>query len=489
MAKKGNKKSDAFSGFKRDKKKLKAPMTAVFEKSSVPMEKSSWQDVQMPEYLWMALIFNTLDEVQAFSRLRRIAAEWPSHSCLENCDVQPGSHSALAALPQVEREQLLGVIAREIERDILAPLCNLTRLPAAQNWSELFHIDESLDQWLALGHAIQQCSQFQSKMATHICWFISLIGVASGQMAEPEEFDVMRREYPANMENVGGFFRCTVGSNRVILTAWPEQFWAEVFRKLRHAPGTPEVQYLCDNDLGIAYQLTTLTGVLNDHFWETRQGSADRAHETAFGLAFAATALAYEVVELRSQTRFSGLAVLRTVTECTINLSYLAVKNDAELWRRFRLYGSGQAHLISTKLDNALANTHCVDGGWVKAFLQEEQAKYFTDIDLGDWSGENIRSRAEDGGTKDLYDSYYDYSSSILHGDWLGVATVGTTWDLNPFHRLQRVPRVYPRNFPSVIPDLFRVLNRLLDYLNVVHPGIEFRLPSLLPTEVDESEA
>jgi hypothetical protein len=485
MAKKRKKKSKAFSAFKRDKKTLKAPMTTISESSPIPFEKSSWQDIQLPEYLWVALVFSSIEEDEALVRLRRIISEWPSHSCLENHEVQPGSHSAIAALPQIERKNLLNSLSNEFEKDIFAPLCNLSNLPALKSWSNEFLSEETLEQWFALGHAIQRCNDFQSKYATHICWFISQVGSATGQMTVPPDFDRMHDEYPKNLEMAGGFFRCTAGSNRIISTNWPEQFWKDVFRKLHHAPAPPEDQYLSDNDLGIAYQLTTLTGVLNEHFWETRQGSADRIHETAFGLVFAATALAYEVVELRSHNRFSGLAVLRSVTECAINMSFLTKKNEPALWYKFRQYGSGQAHLISEKLEHELANTHCVDSDWINAYLQEEQAKYFTDIELGDWSGENIRSRAEKGGTKDLYDSYYDYSSSILHGDWLGVASVGTTWDLNPFHRLQRVPRVYPRNFPSVVPDLFRVLNRILDSLDVIYPKFEFRLPNLLQNEVE----
>lgn len=488
MAKKGKKKHDPFSEFKKDKKTLKAPVSAVFENSPVPLEKSSWQDVQLPEYLWVALMFNAFDEAEAFSRLRSIADEWPSHSLLEARAVQPGSHSAIAALPEDEQNRLLGIMATNVEKATFSPLCNLENLPAMDAWSTFFKSEESLDQWHALGHAIQECCQFQSRMATHICWFISLVGATSGQMTEPDIFTERRREYPANFELVGGFFRCTASANRTIVTQWPKKFWSAVFQKLPHTPTPSEDYHLRENELGIAYQVTTFIGELHEHFWQTRQGSADRFHETAFGLALAAVSLAYEVIELRSQSRFSGLAVLRTVTECTINLSYLVEKNDPDLWRRFRQYGSGQAHLISVKFENDLAKTYCVDRRWINLFLEEEQAKYFTDIELGDWSGTNIRSRAKQGGTKDLYDSYYDYSSSMLHGDWLGAAMVGTTWDLNPYHRLQRVPRMYPRNFPSVIPDLFRVLNRLLDYLNVVYPGMDFRLADLIRTESSDSE-
>ena len=45
-------KRSAFSGFKRDRKKLKAPFSAAFEALPIPLEKSNWHDVQMPEFLW-----------------------------------------------------------------------------------------------------------------------------------------------------------------------------------------------------------------------------------------------------------------------------------------------------------------------------------------------------------------------------------------------------------------------------------------------------
>ena len=270
-------------------------------------------------------------------------------------------------------------------------------------------------------------------------------------------------------------------------TAWPTNFWEEVYEKFPSAPAPPEHQYVTDNSPATTYQLLTCVGLLYEHFRATRQGSDDRVHETAFALVFSATALVYEVIEFTAQTRFSGLAALRTVTECAINMAFLTSKSDPDLWHRFRAYGSGQAHLISTKLESSLASANCVDPLWISAFLHEEHAKMFTDIQLGDWTGENIRSRAEQGSTKDLYDSYYDYCSSLLHGDWLGAATFGTTWDLNPFHRLQCVPRRYPRNFPSVMPDLFRVMNRILDSLVTMYPGFDFRLPALELSRADGS--
>lgn len=475
-------KKEAFSGFKREKKTLKGPFTQVSEKSPGLWKKSSWHDVQMPEYLWVALILGAFEEKDAIERLRRIGEQWPGISELEQTASQPGSLTSIAALKATARQSLFVQILKEVDsKAVLAPLCNLPELPGHADWNSYFGEVETLDHWFALGDAVQACSQFQSDKSTHICWFISLVGAVSGQMTAAEgireEFEAMRAEYPANSDEVGGFFRADAGNIRHIETAWPERFWDGVFCKLSPAPAPPEDFYLTDNQYGAAFWFTCLLQNLKEHYWGTRQRSNDQVHETAFGIVLAAISLAYEVIELRAHNRFAGLATLRSVTECAINFAYLAAKNDPETWKRFRQYGSGQAHLINIKLDNQLAQAHCVDGDYIRAFLFEEDPKMFTDIHLGDWAGENIRSRAETGGTKDLYDSYYDYSSSLLHGDWLGAATFGLTWDTNPFHRLQRVPRDFPRNLPSVVPDLCRVCNRLLTVLDKGYPEFAFRLP------------
>jgi uncharacterized protein DUF5677 len=487
-------KKDAFSHFKRDKKRLKGAFTQVSERSPELWEKSRWHDVQLPEFLWVALILGASETGVAIQRLRRIANQWPHVSEFEGTRCQPASLSSIAALKPSSRTLLLRSICDEVgSKSVLAPLCHLSRLPGRDEWVSVFAEDESIEHWLALGDALQTCSQFQSESATHICWCISMVGSKSGQMTAAkgidEEIAAMRLAYPGNAQLAGGLFRCEAGALRTIKTEWPEKFWEEVYLKLPSAPAPPERNYLTDNEFGVAFWFTSLLRCLSKHFWDTRKKSDDVVHETAFGLVWAAMSLAYEVIELRMQNRFSALAILRTATECAINFSYLATKNDPKLWHRFRDYGSGQAHLIAIKFDNRLGTANCVDRQYIKAFLFEEDPAIFTDIELGDWAGENIRSRAEKGGTKDLYDSYYDYTSSMLHGDWLGAATFGLTWDLNPMHRLQRVPREFPRCLPSVVPDLCRVCNRLLAVLDSRYPEFKFRLPEpQLTSEMREEE-
>lgn len=486
-----SKQSKAFSGFKRDKKSLKGPFTQMSEKHPGFLGKSAWHDVQLPEYMWVALILSGIDSTAALAILRSVAAQWPTQKDFKGGFGGPaGSFTSIAALKAPARRKLLSAIATEIgDRSILAPLCRLEGLPCLNDWKSVFGDENSDDHWFALADAVEICSQFQGENATHICWLASCVGAASGQMTAPEEMNAMRAEYPENANSVGGFFRCEVGSMREIMRSdWTDQFWIEVYMKLGPAAAPPEHQYLTDNDLGTAYYFTSILGHISEHYWETRKRSDDRVHEMAFGIVLAAVTLAYEVIELRTQNRFGGLAALRTLTESAINLSFLASKNDPDLWHRFRRYGMGQAHLIATKLENDLGSSHCVDPTYINAFLHEEDPNMFTDIELGDWAGENIRTRAEVGGTKDLYDSYYDYASSLLHADWLGAATFGLTWDLNPLHRLQKVPRQFPRSLPSVLPDMCVVTNRILETLDSLYPSFEFRLPEYRRVENGNDE-
>ena len=92
MAKKkaaGKRKMDPFSGFQRDKKKLKTPFTVVSEKSPGVWRKSTWHDVQMPEYLWVALILSGFTTEDAIARLREIGQQWPSMTEQEHREVHP----------------------------------------------------------------------------------------------------------------------------------------------------------------------------------------------------------------------------------------------------------------------------------------------------------------------------------------------------------------------------------------------------------------
>ena len=161
-------------------------------------------------------------------------------------------------------------------------------------------------------------------------------------------------------------------------------------------------------------------------------------------------------------------------------------KGDVALWLKYRDFGYGKAKLINEKYQHNRLSSSVVNLKWINAFGGEKMGKHLVDINLGDWDGNDLRKRSEIADVKDVYDRYYDYTSSVSHSDWLSVNLTGYTWDLNPFHRLQHVPRHHPRLLPSVTPDLIWLLDRQLSILKQAFPDIEFDFPQFLLDMVND---
>jgi hypothetical protein len=173
----------------------------------------------------------------------------------------------------------------------------------------------------------------------------------------------------------------------------------------------------------------------------------------------------------------TGRLLVRTLTEVRVTLAFLVRKGDAETWTRFRSYGSGQAKL-------ALLKYEMLDGGQpnlvrpetLEALANEDFFQEFVNIDLGSWSGLDLRKMAEQSGTKDDYDRFYGWTSTFVHGQWAAVRDAVFATCLNPLHRVHRVPMPMQRPMESSVPDAIRLCNGIHETVNEAYPGFEFRL-------------
>jgi hypothetical protein len=476
--------SKPFSEYKQKGKTLQAGFNWLREqlkKTGCEMTVSAWRDIRLPEFLWLALILDKLEPARKYEALRSLAAKWvpPAQDRLED-RLSVVSHSFLARLPEKTASFLIGqIIEAAGEPAFLRPLALLDELPGIDLWRKALPSPNN-DDWIVLGRVIEMSGDFHSDIATDISWFLNIAAMAIGAIEESEpmraQCDAKRNGYPANRQSEGGFFRTMELQERQHHESkWPELFWKSVFQKFpaqgaRLDSGDPRPTPFVVDQLIAAY-----FGALHRHFMITRISSVDPVHDVVFGICLHSVSVAFEIVNSRSHNRVLGLFGLRAICEGTINLAYLLKKSDLTLWSRYRDYGYGKARLIlekAPKSDDAI-----YDQDWLRAFAGEEKAKDLVDIELGDWSCENLRSRAIVASAKEIYDLFYDYTSSVSHVEWLGVNLVAYTWDLNPFHRMMHVPRLAPVVLPSALPSIVRLLNTQASMINTVFPGFEFRLP------------
>jgi hypothetical protein len=113
----------------------------------------------------------------------------------------------------------------------------------------------------------------------------------------------------------------------------------------------------------------------------------------------------------------------------------------------------------------------------------------FVNVNLGHWANLNVRDLAIEGGTKDVYDSYYDWTSHYSHGQWGAVRDSNFVTCHNPLHRLHRIPRPFHRLLPTVVPDAVKLANMALDLLERAYPSMEKlgRIKDMPPDDTKEA--
>nr|WP_255762853.1 DUF5677 domain-containing protein [Halomonas desiderata] len=188
----------------------------------------------------------------------------------------------------------------------------------------------------------------------------------------------------------------------------------------------------------------------------------------------------------RIHTRIVGAVALRSLAEVSITLHYLAKTDSLEMWQSYRVYGAGQAKLAFLKTQQTHGDLpNFIDESTLYSIANEDVWQEFLNIDVGHWASSNLRKLAMDSGTKDIYDNYYDWSSSYIHGNWAAVRDTNFVTCHNPLHRLHRIPRVAHRSLRSVEPDAVKLVNEMIDVLERLFPSDEI----IPPVALGEPEA
>jgi hypothetical protein len=134
-----------------------------------------------------------------------------------------------------------------------------------------------------------------------------------------------------------------------------------------------------------------------------------------------------------------------------------------------------------------------VDLDRLEALANEDKWVEFTDINLGAWSSQNLRTMAIEANLKDVYDCYYDICSGYTHGHWSAAREAAFVMCTNPLHRFHKIPSPINFGLRSVLPDAISLVNRMMDELNKIYPGLEHRInldsmPSAETTAGSENE-
>lgn len=461
-------------------KKLTPPLATLPK-----LKPSSWHDDWLPEMLWAALLLEGIGRERALGIFRSLA----EHILQLSVDDKPydATLTGISHLDQGMIDALLNQIAPSSEaREALRPMLLFQDMPARPRWRQVIGVEPTRDDWKLLASAVASAIYHQSQPATDCRWVRVLCMMAGGKLRLPSE--EMVREYVnypnyGDMRKVRPAIRATEMAFRGILTKEEERTWAKRFWDCSYQM-TP--CYPLDAERSSSRAPLKVTSIeridevrtaLIEHAKASISSTApDAKFDIVFGLSLYSLLIVRELMAIGISTSILGRTSLRVLVEGYITLSYLIRQSDDELWKKYRIYGAGQAKLSYLKLDAVPGDKPYVDLETLNELANEDMWEEFLPIDLGHWEQKNLRQMSIDSGTEAAYDAYYPWPSAFVHSHWGAIRDSAFSYCGNPLHRLHRIPREGPKALADVIPDACELVDLILELVHECYPSFTLRL-------------
>ena len=449
----------------------------------------SWMNDRLPDMLWAILLVKLLPREQALNVFRLIVKY--IDGLPEDKKFGDVTHTGLSKLPSKHLDDVLSIIsAHQQQKQALAPLLLLEELPAKEAWTKVLDVDATNTDWEPLMIAVAHTLGHQSQAATDCRWLRVFCAMVAYELPAPRDKETLDgiNFYP----NVGDLraIRPAIrafengltteeklsGTDTERLT-WADKFWDECLVK---TPCFQSNSKFTETDISTVTTKERVDEVYNllvEHTYNTQTTSGvDARHDATLGIGLYCLKLLGELLRVESCNSISARTTLRTIAECYITLAYLAKKDKVELWQSYRVYGAGQAKLAFLKLDESADEPSYVDVQTLEQLANEDMWQEFLDIDLGHWDNTNLRKMSMEAGVKDVYDQFYDWTSTFAHGHWAAIRDTVFETCRNPLHRLHRIPRQFARTLPNVVPDAGQLVDKILEVVSQLYPDFPDRV-------------
>lgn len=450
------------------------------------MSPSSWKDDRLPEMLWAVLMIGNLKREDALDIFRKVAT-----FVSERPELSDVTQSGIANWKKEDRLSLVKIL-KESHPDaskILQSLAIFSSLPGHTEWVEVLGnpADEAeVADYLSKG--VIATLWHQSQEATDCRWIRFLCEIHGGKMKFSSQIggidETLRGvfEYPnyGDLTHVRPFIRASeIGMNMRNggkINEWPEKFWKACLQSTMCTPLPRKDQR--EDTIRVSHdQVLRIRHLLLLHYMKTDNSTAIEArHDAIFGFGFYTLRLLDEVVATNLSRGAIGRIALRSFVECYITLAYMIKKDDSALWEDFRNYGVGQMKLSYLKARDSKDKPAFIDEEFLKQITNEDRSEEFSDIELSHWASSDLRKISDEAGCKELYDAYYNWTSSFSHGNWGAIRESNFAMCANPLHRLHLIPSVNTYPLPGVLKDVVKVTNLILGLIDSQYPDLNCQI-------------
>jgi len=438
---------------------------------------SSWSNERMPEMLWAVIIRAINDQKFALSHFRKILNFIGSH--VRHKELSDITHTGIAKLDEGLRNELISCItSHPTVSESLSILRLFNALPAYESWT--VQVSKEKPDLDLLMTAVGQNLWHQSQEATDCRWLRLMAQIAAGKLHMPPKMLEDLAGYPniGDQRSVRPSIRAAESAQNPLElpdTTWSDSFWRETWLNTPCLLLSRKSEQQLPTLLISRASITELTGKLEEHWQSTHSTtSIDAKHDAVFGIAFYCLRLVDELLGIGVGTGILGRLGLRTLLEAYVSLHYLLRQDNKELWKKWRTYGLGQAKLNALRFDTDMDPPKYINIEWIEQIAGEDIWEEFLNIELGSWSGLDLRKLSERSGCKDMYDTHYSWTSGYVHGTWGSVRESSFTTCGNPLHRMHRYPE--RQSLPDTVSEAVELANKILDDVDAAYPQFKHRL-------------
>lgn len=442
---------------------------------------TSWYNDRLPQVLWAMTLIKSLGRERALKIFRQVINLFFDQDDTIDGDI---TFEGILRLPDGLKEKFFAILNQDSEVvRALSHLQVLDSVPGIGNWPKQEGNDPS-GSWDFIAQCVGMGVDHQSQESTDCRWLKLACRTAAGKMHFPEKrFYEEIFLYPDYGDQKA--VRPSIRANEMSLemfdpnspqSTWIRDFWSNCYKNTRCIGSDNRIpthrvkgSKLTLGNLEVTFN--KLRGAYTNHLPTTY---IEPKHDSLMGLALFATTVAMQIIN-SAENDVLGIFGLRVIAEVTINLKYLNQRNDEELWKKFRDYGVGKAKLTSLKFDDSEEPPSYLPLEKLKLIANEDQWQEFLNIDLGDWSKEDLRTRSIQSGTKDIYDKYYEWPSTFIHGQWGAIRYFLFENCINPLHRFHRLAKS-PLAMPTVKYDVEILLKEIFDIIEQVYPDVKITL-------------
>lgn len=433
----------------------------------------SWIDQKIAEMLWVILLRNQLEQTEFIYMFRSILAYWGKNGITDI------SHSWLGKYNHdLIKKNIIELCCTPKIKVILKPLLLFWEdLPLFDVWKNAINLELDHNDELALAEAVEKVFFHQSQEATDCRWVRVYLEVMCWKIsfAEWQKHildNILDYPFSWDMESVRSIIRTIEMPIDIVQNKEKDNIWNNTFWEMCLVSSsclTPKKHQININKSMLLVDIKNLNKEIFHIFMSNTTPWIDFKLDTIIGISIYSLNILEDLCKSDNACNSLSRIALRTMVEIYINLSFLIQKNSDELWKAFRNYGNWETKKAFLKLCETSNLPSFIKLNTLHSIANEDIWQEYLDIKIWDWNNSNLRNRADESWTKEIYDNFYDLTSWYTHWNWWAIKEQVYNVCLNPLHKYHRIPKAQDKEEYTVIMDAIYLVNLTLEQVSNIY--------------------